>query len=44
MLAIPHVEDGDLVHVDDEEKEIHENAYSVVAYWNWERENYFIKL
>ena len=42
-LNLDDVEDGDLVHVDDEEKEIHENAYSVVAYWNWERQNYFIK-
>lgn len=42
-LNLDDVEDGDLVHVDDDEKEIHENAYSVVAYWNWERENYFIK-
>lgn len=42
-LNLDNVEDGDLVHVDEEEKEINENAYSVVAYWNWERENYFIK-
>lgn len=37
------IEDGNLVHVDDEEKEVNEDAYSIVAYWNWERENYFIK-
>ena len=42
-LNLDNVEDGDLVHIDDDEKEINENAYSVVAYWNWERENYFIK-
>ncbi|QBQ07094.1 replication protein [Sporosarcina pasteurii] len=25
-----------------EEDEVNENAYSVVALWNWERRNYFI--
>ncbi|MGX1432446.1 hypothetical protein ACUXIS_002501 [Cytobacillus horneckiae] len=29
-----NVEDGDLVHVNDEEKEASEIAYSIVAYWN----------
>ena len=28
-LNLDNVEDGDLVHIDDDEKEIHENAYSV---------------
>lgn len=40
-----NVEDGDLVHVGEEEKEkeVSKDAYSVMAYWNWERSNYFIK-
>lgn len=37
------VEDGDLIHTDDEEDEASENAYSIIALWNWERRNYFIK-
>lgn len=42
-LNLDNVEDGDLVHVDEEEKEVSKDAYSVMAYWNWERSNYFIK-
>lgn len=42
-LNLDSVEDGNLIHVDDEEKEVSEDAYSIVAYWNWERQNYFIK-
>lgn len=42
-LNLDDAEDGDLIHVDDDEKEINENAYSVVAYWNWELENYYLK-
>ncbi len=42
-LNLDNVEDGDLVHVDEEEKEVSKDAYSVMAYWNWERRNYFIK-
>lgn len=43
-LNLDDVEDGDLVHVDDEEKEVSEQAYSIIAVWNWNRENYFIKV
>lgn len=43
QLNLDDVEDGDLIHTDDEEDEASENAYSIVALWNWERQNYFIK-
>lgn len=43
QLNLDDVEDGDLIHTDDEEDEASENAYSIVALWNWERRNYFIK-
>ncbi|MBE1556131.1 protein rep [Sporosarcina limicola] len=39
-LNLDNVEDGDLVDVDEEEKEVSKEAYSVMAYWNWE---HFIK-
>ncbi len=42
-LKLDDVEDGDLIHVDDEDEKADENAYSIVAYWNWERRNYFIQ-
>lgn len=42
-LNLDDTEDGDLVHVDVEEKESLEDAYSIVAYWNWERKNYYVK-
>lgn len=42
-LNLDNVEDGDLLHVDEEEKEKSGDAYSIVAYWNWERQNYLIK-
>lgn len=35
-------EDGDLIHTDDEEK-ADEDGFSIIAMWNWERKNYFIK-
>lgn len=25
------------------EEEVSEDAYSIIAYWNWERQNYFVK-
>lgn len=34
--------DGDLIHTDDEEK-ADEDGFSIIAMWNWERKNYFIK-
>lgn len=42
-LNLDELEDGDLIHVDEDEKKAEENAYSVVALWNWNRQNYFIK-
>ncbi|NRG44989.1 replication family protein [Bacillus sp. CRN 9] len=33
-VNLDNVGDGDLVHVNDEEKEASEIAYSIVAYWN----------
>jgi DNA polymerase I-like protein with 3'-5' exonuclease and polymerase domains len=42
-LNLDNPEDGNLVQTGDEEEEIGETAYSVVAQWNWERENYFKK-
>src|SRR5699024_4125362 len=35
-------EDSDLIHTDDEEK-ADEDGFSIIAMWNWERKNYFIK-
>ena len=42
-LNLDDAEDGDLIHTDNEENEAAKDAYSVIAYWNWERNNYFIK-
>lgn len=41
-LNLDDVEDGDLVRVDDEDSDIEEKAYSIVAQWNWKAQNYFI--
>ncbi|WP_080471436.1 protein rep [Staphylococcus epidermidis] len=41
-LNIDDAEDGDLIHTDDDEK-ADEAGYSIIAMWNWERRNYFIK-
>lgn len=41
-LNLDDVEDGDLIHTDDEEK-ASEDGFSIIAMWNWERKNYFIK-
>lgn len=35
-------EEGDLIHTDDDEK-ADEDGFSIIAMWNWERKNYFIK-
>lgn len=42
-LNLDNVEDGDLVHVDDENDEVAEKAYSLIATWNWKRQNYFVR-
>lgn len=41
-LNLDDAEDGDLIHTDDKEK-ADEDGFSIVAMWNWERKNYFIK-
>ena len=41
-LNLDDAEDGDLVHTDDEDK-ASQDGYSIVAVWNWERRNYYIK-
>ena len=41
-LNLDDAEKGDLIHTDSEEK-ADEDGFSIVAMWNWERQNYFIK-
>lgn len=43
QLNLDDVEDGDLIRVDDEDSDVEEKAYSIVAQWNWEMQNYFIR-
>lgn len=43
QLNLDDVEDGNLVHVNDENNDESEKAYSIIALWNWRQENYFIK-
>lgn len=42
-LNLDDVEDGDLIHIDDDEKKANEDAYSIIAVWNWQRRNYYIQ-
>ncbi|EME5440439.1 protein rep [Enterococcus faecalis] len=42
-LNLDDAEDGDLIHADDEQTKADEEGYSIIAMWNWERQNYFIK-
>lgn len=39
-LDLDNVKDGDLIHIDNEEDEVSENAYSIVALSNWEQRNF----
>lgn len=41
-LNLDDVENGDLIHTDEEDKADKE-GYSIIAKWNWERKNYFIQ-
>ncbi|MFB1052259.1 protein rep [Paraliobacillus sp. JSM ZJ581] len=41
-LNLDDAEDGDLIHTGDDEK-ADEDGYSIIAMWNWERKNYFLK-
>lgn len=42
-LNLSDAEDGDLVNLDDDDKEVDKNAYSLIARWNWTRKNYYIQ-
>lgn len=42
-LNLDSVEDGDLIHVKDEEK-AEETAYKIIAAWNWRRQNYYVSI
>lgn len=42
-LNLDDSEDGDLIHTDDEQEKADEDGYSIVAMWNWECKNYFLK-
>lgn len=42
-LKMTDAEDGDLIHVDGKDDDIEENAYSIVAFWHWEKQNYYFK-
>lgn len=42
QLALDDVENGDLVHTSDDKENISRGT-EIVAIWNWERKNYFIK-
>ena len=41
-LKLDDVENGDLIHVDEETGEI-SGGQQLVAIWNWERKNYYVK-
>jgi plasmid rolling circle replication initiator protein Rep len=41
-LNLDDTEEGDLIHTDDDKK-ADEDGFSIIAMWNWERKNYFIK-
>lgn len=42
-LRLDDTENGDLIHTDDDEEKVDEEAFSIIAFWNWESRNYFIK-
>lgn len=42
-LNLDDVEDGDLIHTDNDEKKADEDAFSIIAKWNWERKNYYVQ-
>jgi len=42
-LNLDDVEEGDLIHADDEQEQADQEGFSIIAMWNWERQNYFIK-
>ena len=42
-LNLDDVEEGDLIYADDEQEQADQEGFSIIAMWNWERQNYFIK-
>ena len=42
-LNLDDVEEGDLIHAYDEQEQADQEGFSIIAMWNWERQNYFIK-
>lgn len=44
-LNLDDVEDGNLIHTNEDERitEEEEKAYSIIAIWNFEKQNYFLK-
>ena len=42
-LNLDDVEKGDLVKVGDNDEEVDEKAFNVVALWNWKQQNYFLR-
>lgn len=41
-LNLDNAEDGDLIKVNDDD-EVGEKVYSIIAYWHWKKQNYYIK-
>jgi Replication protein. len=41
-LKLDDIENGDLIHVDEETGEISEGT-KIIAAWDWQRKNYFVK-
>ena len=41
-LELDDIENGDLIHVDEETGEISEGT-KIIAAWDWQRKNYFVK-
>lgn len=43
-LNLDDVEDGNLIHTNEDERITEEEkAYSIIAIWNFEKQNYFLK-
>src|SRR5699024_5177869 len=41
-LNLDDTEEGNMIHTNEDEK-ADEDEFSIIAMWNWERKNYFIK-
>jgi plasmid rolling circle replication initiator protein Rep len=42
-LNLDDTEEGDLIHTENDDEKADEDGFSIIAMWNWERKNYFIK-